>query len=83
MLFLMSFIFFHVEENESKEDARVQLFPARRRRVRSTRKLTRLRQAFGVLRQSARFDPAASPMLGAEQGEIQDQKPQTTLRNFL
>jgi len=34
------FIFFHVEENEPKEDARVPLNPARRRRDRSARKLT-------------------------------------------
>jgi hypothetical protein len=37
--FLLLFIFFPVEENEPKEDARVPLFPARRRCGRSARKL--------------------------------------------
>jgi pyruvate dehydrogenase E2 component (dihydrolipoamide acetyltransferase) len=46
------FIFFHVEENEPKEDARVPLSPARRRGGRSTRKLA---PPFGGLKQSARF----------------------------
>jgi hypothetical protein len=44
-------IFFHVEENEPKEDARVPLDPARRRHGRSTRKLVRLRFGYGGLRQ--------------------------------
>jgi len=35
------FIFFHVEENEPKEDARAPFLPARRRRGRRTRKLAR------------------------------------------
>jgi len=61
------FIFFRVEENEPKEDARVPLNPARRRYGRSVRKLTRLRQGYGGFKQSARIDPAASSMLGAEQ----------------
>jgi hypothetical protein len=56
------FIFFHVKENEPKENARVPLNPARRRHGRRTRKLASLRQ-------SARFYPAASPMLGAAQRE--------------
>jgi hypothetical protein len=38
---------------------------------RSTRKLARRSLGYGGLRQSARFDPAASPMLGAGQREIQ------------
>jgi len=63
------FIFFHVEENEPKEDARIPLNPARRRGGRSVRKLARLRQGYGWLRQSARFILSASPMLGAGQRE--------------
>ncbi|MDJ0889215.1 MAG: hypothetical protein QNI89_18085, partial [Desulfobacterales bacterium] len=54
------FIFFHVEENEPKEDARVPLNPARRPVVRRARKLASLRQV------RALFPPDAS-MLGAGQ----------------
>jgi len=57
-------IFFIAEENEPKEGARVPLNPARRRHGRSARKLASLRQ-------SARFYPAVSLMLGAGQREIQ------------
>jgi hypothetical protein len=66
------FIFFHVEENEPKEDARVPLYPARRRGGRSTRKLARLRLGSGGLRQSARLFPSAPSMLGAGQREYND-----------
>ena len=45
------FIFFHVEENEPKEDARVPLDPARRRHGRSTRKLARLRLGYNGRKQ--------------------------------
>ncbi len=38
------FIFFHVEENEPKEDARVPLLPARQRTERVSRKLASLKQ---------------------------------------
>ena len=38
------FIFFHVEENEPKEDARVPLYPARHPIERVSRKLASLRQ---------------------------------------
>jgi len=39
VLLFSKFIFFHAEENEPKEGARVPLHPARRRHGRSTRKL--------------------------------------------
>jgi hypothetical protein len=67
------FIFFHVAENEPKEDARVPLDPARRRGDRSTRKLAPLS---AELRQSACLIPFAPPMLGAGQREIQNPKAQ-------
>jgi len=54
------FIFFHVKENEPKENARVPLNPARRRCDRSPRKLASLKQ-------SARLFPVAPSMLGAAQ----------------
>jgi hypothetical protein len=54
------------KKTEAKENARVPLNPARRRHGRSARKLASLKQ-------SARFFPAASPMLGAGQREIQNQ----------
>ncbi len=54
------FIFFHVEENEPKEDARVPLAPARRRDVRRARELAALRQARALT-------PPAVSMLGAGQ----------------
>jgi hypothetical protein len=47
---LLLFIFFHVEENEPKEDARVPLPPARRRYARGTRKLTPLSAGFKQVR---------------------------------
>jgi hypothetical protein len=59
-----SFIFFHVEENEPKEDARVPLYPARRQCGRSARKLALLPAG---LKQSARIVPPALSMLGAGQ----------------
>jgi len=60
------FIFCHVTENEAKEYTRVPLYPADRRCRRSTRKLATLKT---WLRQSARFNPSAPPMLGAGQRE--------------
>ena len=63
------FIFFHVEENEAKENARVPLDPARRHGGRSARKLPRLG---GSDSPRALIRPS-SPMLGAEQREIQNQ----------
>jgi hypothetical protein len=54
------FIFFHVEENEPKEDARAPLLPARRRIERVSRKLASLRQ----VRETCPFDTS---MLGAGQ----------------
>ncbi|MDJ0804921.1 MAG: hypothetical protein QNI89_01465 [Desulfobacterales bacterium] len=54
------FIFFHVEENEPKEDARVPLAPARRRIERVSRKLASLKQ----VREPNPFDTS---MLGAGQ----------------
>jgi len=68
---ILAFIFFHVEENEPKEDARAPLYPARRRHGRSTRKLARLRLGYGELKQSARFFPSVPSMLGAGQWENQ------------
>jgi len=68
--FYCFFIFCPVTENEAKEHARVPRplrgFPARRRGGRSTRKLTPLSAG---LRQPARFNPSAPPMLGAGQWE--------------
>ena len=61
-VFKSFFIFFPVEENEAKEDARVPLDPARRRDGRSARKRASLKQ-------SARFNPTAPSMLGAVQRE--------------
>jgi hypothetical protein len=73
------FIFFRVEENEPKEDARVPRplrgFPAHRRGERSARELARLRQGYGGLKQSARFIPSAPSMLGA--GQRETRKPKT------
>jgi hypothetical protein len=56
-----------VEENEAKEDARVPLNPARRRRGRSVSELASLKQADPLF-------PPPSPMLGAGQREIQNLK---------
>ena len=61
-LFLGLFIFFHVEENEPKEDARVPLNPVRRRVGRRARKLAALRQVRALI-------PPTVSMLGAEQRE--------------
>ena len=52
------------KKTEAKENARFPLDPARRRGGRSARKLASLKQ-------SARFNPPAPPMLGAGQREIQ------------
>jgi hypothetical protein len=68
---MISSFSFTWKENEAKENARVPLYPARRRCGRSARKLTRLRLGYGGLRQSARFFPSAPPMLGAGQWENQ------------
>ena len=57
------FIFFLVEENEPKEDARVPLNPARRGGARVSRELASLRQA-------REPDPFATSMLGAGQREM-------------
>jgi hypothetical protein len=74
MIFPILFIFFRLEENEPKEDARVPLHPARRHGVRGTRKLPppspRLRRGSN---RSVRLYPAAAPMPGAGQREIQTQ----------
>jgi hypothetical protein len=67
------FIFFHVKENEAKENARVPFNPARRRVGRSARKLTPLS---AELRQSARFIPPAPSMLGTGQRETRKPKAQ-------
>jgi hypothetical protein len=56
------FIFFRVEENEPKEDARVPLHPARRRVGRRARRLASLRQVRVLI-------PPAVSMLGAGQRE--------------
>nr|MDJ0990984.1 hypothetical protein [Desulfobacterales bacterium] len=61
------FIFFHVEENEPKEDARVPLAPARQSTERVSRKLA-------ALRQTREPDPFATSMLGAGQREIRNPK---------
>ncbi|MDJ0874123.1 MAG: hypothetical protein QNJ02_02565 [Desulfobacterales bacterium] len=60
IFFLGVFIFFHVEENEPKEDARAPLFPVRRHVGRRARKLAALKQV------RALFPPDVS-MLGAGQ----------------
>ena len=44
------FIFFHVEENEPKEDALAPLDPARQRIERVSRKLATLKQSASLLR---------------------------------
>jgi hypothetical protein len=67
LFYFAFFIFFHVKENEAKENARVPLHPARRRGGRSARKLASLKQ-------SARFNPSVPPMLSAGQKEIENQK---------
>jgi hypothetical protein len=54
------FIFFRVEENEPKEDARAPLFPARRREDRRVSELASPKQADTLI-------PILSPMLGAGQ----------------
>ena len=54
------FIFFHVEENEPKEDARAPLDPVRHHVGRRARKLAALRQVRALF-------PPAVPMLGAGQ----------------
>ena len=58
--FLYLFIFFHVEENEPKEDARVPLHPARRHLGRGARKIVSLKQVHALF-------PSAMSMLGAGQ----------------
>jgi hypothetical protein len=57
------FIFFRVEENEPKEDARVPLHPVRRRSDRRAAELASFKQA-------AALYPSVSPMLGAGQREV-------------
>jgi hypothetical protein len=69
-----------VQENEAKENARVPLHPARRRRGRRVSELASLRQADTLF-------PPPSPMLGAGQRgktfiiglavQIDDQQPPT------
>jgi hypothetical protein len=57
-VFLTSFIFFHVKENEPKENARKTLFSCASRRVRRAVKLA-------ALKQSQLFFPHPAAMLGA------------------
>jgi hypothetical protein len=70
------FIFFHVQENEAKENARVPLLPARRRRGRRVSELASLRQADTLF-------PPPSPMLGAGQRENQKPKAKKPSLTFL